>query len=158
GLPVLSVSPGALSLTGPVNGPLQPQALVVTNAGAGVLQVTAVQAPAPVEVMSAGTPGGGTCPPPPFSLQPGVSCTLMVGASGPVNATLQLSSNASATPASVTVTGTPLGNAGGGGCSIGPPGRPADPVWALMLCAAAAVLWRRRARAAQALRRDRPRQ
>jgi mono/diheme cytochrome c family protein len=50
--------------------------------------------------------------------------------------------------ASTTVsssTTTKAQNAGGGGCSIGKPGRPADPVWPLMVGAAVAALaWRKR--------------
>ncbi|WP_036517331.1 choice-of-anchor D domain-containing protein [Nevskia soli] len=145
GAPALSLSPTAIYLTGPTNAPLQPQALVLTNSGAGVLQVTKVAAAAPLQVMDASTPGGGTCPPAPFSLQPGSSCTLMVGASGPVNTQqLQISSNAGAAPSVVSVSGTPLTNAGAGGCSIAPPDRPGDPLWAVMLAAAALALWRRR--------------
>jgi hypothetical protein len=35
-------------------------------------------------------------------------------------------------------------NAGGGGCTIGAPDQPTDPVWPLMLLTAAGVLtWRR---------------
>jgi mono/diheme cytochrome c family protein len=49
------------------------------------------------------------------------------------------------TAVSSGTTTTQAQNAGGGGCSIGQPGRPADPVWPLMVGAAmAALAWRKR--------------
>lgn len=145
----LSLAPPSIVLTSEPNEPLQPQALVLSNVGAGVLEIGSIQAPDPLLVLDATDNGGGTCPPAPFALQPGFSCTLMVTAMDKVQSQVRIISNSSEAVSSVEVSGEPALNAGAGGCSIGRPGQLHDPIWAVLLFGAALVLWRRRQRRAR---------
>lgn len=144
GKPVLGVSPEYMTLSGATNEHLQPQALVLTNIGAGVLDIAGFTAPSNLEVST--QEAGATCPPPPFSLGPGQACTVLVVPLGDdaVNGEIAVNSNSDPAAPTVKVSGQPLENAGAGGCSIGRPDAPFDPVWLLMLGGSMAGLWLRR--------------
>jgi hypothetical protein len=144
GAPMLTLSPEYMTLSGPTNHGLQPQALVLSNAGTAVLDVTGFVVPPGVEIGSDEAKGG-TCPAAPFQLPPGQSCSvLVVPDGGAVNGEIAVQSNSDPAPPTVKVSGAPLENAGAGGCSIGRPDAPFDPVWFLMLGGALAGLWLRR--------------
>lgn len=139
----LSLSPGYITLTSSApNQPMQPEALVLSNDGNAVLRITTITATAGLQALTASSPAGGTCPPPPFDLGPALSCTVMVSALSdqPVSGSVDVYSNSNPAKSSASVQGAPLGNAGAGGCSIGPPDQPQDPIWLLMLMLAVAVL------------------
>lgn len=137
GVPMLGLSPIAMTLTGQPNQPLQPQALVISSDGAAPLQVTAVQAGKDLALLDSGSTGGGNCRPAPFTLAPGASCTMVVNPlARSVSSTITVSSNASAQPAQVGVSGSSLTNVGAGGSAAG-------------LLALAAIAWRRRRRSAR---------
>lgn len=144
GLPLLTVAPEFMTLSGPTNEGLQPQALVLSNAGTAPLQITGFVVPTGVEV-GVDAAKGGTCSPIPFQLQPGQTCSVMViPGGGAVNGAITVLSNSDPAPPTVKVSGEPLTNAGAGGCSIGRPDAPFDPVWLVMLGGALAGLWLRR--------------
>lgn len=145
-LPALILSPASMVLNLNLSNELQPQVLVIGNEGAGTLIVSAVDAPEALKLLDAEEAGGGTCAPVPFEVAPGGGCTLIVAPAvqEAIDATIRLTSNDASATHSVRVQGYPLGNAGAGGCSIGRPGRPDDPVWALMLAGAAFAFWWRR--------------
>lgn len=139
----LSLTPSYITLTSSApNQPMQSEALVLSNDGNAVLRITAITATAGLQALDASAPSGGTCPPPPFDLGPALSCTVMVAALSdqPVSGSVDVYSNASPAKSSASVQGAPLSNAGAGGCSIGPPDQPYDPIWLLMLLLALAVL------------------
>ncbi len=146
GAPLLTLTPSFITLTSDPNQPIQPEALVIGNDGNAVLRVSAIHATSVVQVLDGTAGAGGTCPPPPFELLPGMACTVMIAAlsNGPIDATIDVVSNASTSPTTAKVSGSPVTNAGAGGCSIGPPNRARDPAWALMLAAAIVVLIARR--------------
>ncbi|MDP3859736.1 MAG: choice-of-anchor D domain-containing protein [Stagnimonas sp.] len=142
----LSLNPSYITLTSAPNQPLQPEALVLSNDGNAVLRITAITASAGLQALNASSPTGGSCPPPPFDLGPAQSCTVMVAAlvDQAMSGTVDVYSDANPAKSSATVQGAPLTNAGAGGCSIGPPDQPQDPIWLLMLLLALAVLRYRR--------------
>jgi len=144
--PSITLSPAAMVLVPANDGSLQPQALTIRNEGAGVLEVLAVSGTTEIEIQVPGTDTA-SCTDIPFTLEPGASCTVVVAAAvdGPVRATVTVDSNDPAGARTVSVTGDPLGNEGAGGCSIGRPGQPFDPLWPLLtLGAALTLIWRRR--------------
>lgn len=144
---LLSLNPSYITLTSNApNQPMQPEALVLSNDGGAVLHIAAVTATAGLQALNSSSPSGGTCPPPPFDLNPAQSCTVMVAALAdqPVSGSVDVYSNANPAKSSASVKGAPLSNAGAGGCSIGPPDQPGDPIWLLMLLIALAVLAYRR--------------
>jgi hypothetical protein len=145
GVPVLTLTPEFMTLSGPTNQGLQPQSLLLTNTGAAVLDVTGFTTPPDVSVAT-GPGSDATCGALPFQLLPGQSCSVMVVPSGQssVNGEIAVLSSSSSTPPTVKVAGAPLENAGAGGCSIGRPDAPFDPVWLLMLGGSLAGIWLRR--------------
>jgi hypothetical protein len=120
GVPVLTLMPTAMTLMSAPNQPLQPQTMVVRNDGAAPLQVSSMTADPGIALLDANATGGGTCAPPPFTLAPAGSCTVVVQPTGSmVNGKVNVASNASSTPASMSVSGTALTNAGAGGSAEG---------------------------------------
>lgn len=142
GTPQLGLTPATITLSSAPNQPLQPEALVLSNDGNAVLHVTAITASSNLQALNASMPGGGTCPQPPFDLLPGLSCTVMVSPlqNQPVTGTVDVFSDSASPKSSVAVQGTPLANVGAGGCSIGRPDQPFDPIWLALLLTALAVL------------------
>lgn len=137
GLPVLGLTPSAITLSSAPNQPLQPQTLVLRNDGAAPLQVSAMQADPNIVLLDSNATGGGSCSPPPFTLAPAGSCTVVVQPIGSsVNGAILITSNATSLPASVSVSGTAMTNVGAGGSAIG------------LLALLAAPLLRRRRRGA----------
>ena len=144
--PTLTVSPASVVLVPATDGSLQPQTLTLRNEGAGLLEVQSLVATAAIQIQAAST-AAAPCNDTPFTLEPGVSCTVVVAAAvdGPVRASVTVDSNDPAGARSVPVSGDPLSNEGAGGCSIGRPGQPFDPLWALLTVGSAlTLLWRRR--------------
>lgn len=133
GTPVLSLSPAVIALTSTVNQPLQSQLLVLANDGPAPLHVSAIQAGSGLLLLDSSMTGGGSCAPVPFTIAPGSSCTLVVDpVSNRVSSAIQITSDASAQPAQVAVSGSAVTNAGAGGAAGG------------LLLLASALLARRR--------------
>lgn len=145
GVPLLTVTPEFMTLSGATNQGLKPQSLVLANAGSAPLDVTGFNAPSNLDVKT-GPGSGGTCPALPFQLMPGQSCSVMVvpHSDSAVNGEIAVLSSSNPAAPTVKVSGAPLENAGAGGCSIGRPDAPFDPVWLLMLGGSIAGLWLRR--------------
>ncbi len=118
GLPLMVLTPSAITLTSLPNEPLQPQVLVIGNQGAGPLQVTGEASSSDLALLDAASTGGGSCRPTPFTLAPGASCTLVVNPlANQVNGTVQVVSSSDSQ--SVAVTGTSLLNKGSAGSAAG---------------------------------------
>jgi len=109
----------------------------------------------------AGTYGidSSTCPAVPFSLPAGTDCTVSVSfrptTQGTAAGTLSITSDAAPAVREVALSGSgdPTADVGGGGCTIGDPASPADPLlWTMVLIAAAWLLARQRQRRRTATR------
>lgn len=120
--------------------------LRLMSTGAQALHVTALALTGPYQLDSK------TCPPVPFDLAPGDSCSVEITfapqSSGSLAGTLSISSD-SVTAATTTVTlggeGTPAPKQSGGGCSLIQGQSVLDPtLWILTLGAAAVLVHRRR--------------
>jgi hypothetical protein len=123
---MLTVFPVFMTLTGPIDAALQPQALVLTNEGAGLLTVTGYGIPDSIRIETGGSIGG-DCAPPPFDLNPGQSCSVMVVpvAAGVIDAEIVVQSNSFTAVPNVQVSGEPNTNKGGGGAvKLWPMGSP----------------------------------
>jgi trimeric autotransporter adhesin len=163
--PAIGVAPSAVALTlASGAGTVDPQVLTLQNAGNAVLRVTAARIAS--GSFTLGAAASGACSTMPFDLMPGQACGFAVGWSGaPPNGTetgsLEIDSNAAATPMVVALsatralaagaappaTSTPAAspsNAGAGGCSISEGNSLADPtLWLLTLLAIGVLLSRR---------------
>ena len=124
-----------------------PLALTLANRGVFALRVLQLDVTGPFAVQ------GNTCPALPFTLAAGSTCTLGVTfqptAPGPTTGTLNVTTDASATPAAVDLAGDarPPPDLSSGGCSLAAGDSLVDPMlWALAIVAALALLHRRRAR------------
>ena len=124
-----------------------PAELRLANSGSRALNVLSFTASAPFSVQVK------TCAAVPFVLPPGGECTVSITfqptAEGSNIGTLEIKSDASTPVTVVALSGSaePRANlsSGGGGCSISDGHSPADPtLWALVLLAAAVLLYRRR--------------
>lgn len=157
GVAVTQVSLDKSSLTLPYDATSQTfgaGTVVLTNTGELVASITNLVANNPAVTLTFSSNGGvdGLCTGTSFTLAAGASCTVQVSTSAAVSTQVVVSvAGMGDLPVSVTAsTGASSGrdgnnNAGGGGCSIGQPGQPMDPVWPLMVGAAVGVLaWRRR--------------
>lgn len=146
--PTLQLSSTALQFGATVVGSAAlPLELRLLNTGSTNLNVTALTAAAPFVVH------GKTCAAMPFVLPPGNECTVSVSfnpqAEGNLAGALSITTNASATPVEVALSGR--GEAkpdlSSGGCSIAAGETATDPtLWALVLLAVLALLYRRHAR------------
>ncbi|WP_157360076.1 choice-of-anchor D domain-containing protein [Caldimonas brevitalea] len=148
----LAVSATAVSFSGTQQGSRSlPSELTLSSRGTGSLRVTGLEVQGPYNVQNK------SCPTLPFTLPPGSECTLSItfeptgtGAAGGV---LSITSDASATPQQVTLSGegTPAADTSGGGCSLVEGDTLVDPtLWALLLAAGGVLVWRRREGAADA--------
>ena len=146
----LTASSAGLSLGGVrVGARSEPLELRLASAGDGVVTVTGMQADAPFTVQSK------TCPSVPFTLPRGGDCTVTVSFTPTdartASASLRISTDADTKPLVVPLTGTgeEKANLSSGGCSIASGDTPFDPtLWALVLLAIGAIVYRRRVRAA----------
>jgi trimeric autotransporter adhesin len=153
GSPYLILSTRTLDFGGVrVGARSDPLMLTLAAGGDGVLRVTSMAVAAPFNVQS------GTCPPVPFTLPLGSDCSIQMtfaptSASG-MSTTLSIGTDASAQAVEVSVAGVGQDRAdtSSGGCSMMSGESLADPtLWALVLLAAAGLVYRHRTR--EALRR-----
>lgn len=107
--PILAVEPKLLDFGQvPVGTISSPRTLTISNPGNAALEVMAIGA-----VNAPFLTSGGTCTPPPFTLDPDASCTLQIrfapGLAGPASMMLEISSNAPLDPTqTVTLQGQGL--------------------------------------------------
>ena len=128
--------------------------LVLTNTGDLVATISNVAANDAAVSLTFSSNGGadGLCTGNNFTLASGASCTVLVSTTAAVSTQVLVSvTGVGDLPVSVTASTNSSSNtsgsdnAGGGGCSIGRPDQPMDPIWLLMVGGAAGVLvWRRR--------------
>ena len=146
----LTASAASLSLgsvrVGAQSAPLE---LRLAGAGDGVVQITSMEAGAPFTVQSK------TCPNVPFTLPRGGDCTVSVTFTptdaGAATSMLRIRTNADTKALEVPLAGSgeEKANVSGGGCSMASGDTLADPtLWALLLLAIGALVYRHRARAA----------
>lgn len=146
--PTLQLSSGTLQFGGTVVGAAGlPLELRLLNTGSSNLNVLALTVAAPFVVQ------GKTCAGVPFALPPGNECTLSVSfhpqAEGNLAGTLAITTDASATPLEVALSGRGEAKAdlSSGGCAIAAGESATDPtLWTLVLLAVLALLYRRHAR------------
>jgi trimeric autotransporter adhesin len=122
-----------------------PVELVLQSNGAGPLRVLGMTVSGPFAMTAK------TCPAAPFTLAAGTSCAVSVSfvptSAGAATGALEVTSDASTTPARVllSATGEPAPEVSSGGCSIASGDAATDPtLWILLILAWAALLWRRR--------------
>ena len=145
--PVLAFSASALAFddtrVGARSAPLE---VTLMNSGTLPLTVQAVAATGPYEVQ------GKTCQTTPFVLMPASQCTMSVSfkplATGGGEGALSVTTDASATPMSVALSGDGVAAAdvSSGGCAIVAGDARGDPTLWLLVLLAAGVLWQRRRR------------
>ncbi|WP_396270500.1 choice-of-anchor D domain-containing protein [Ideonella sp.] len=147
--PKLMLSATALSFSVPAaGGTAAAQTVTLSNSGNAPLTISAYSSSNAAFSVSAGASNG--CTAAPLTLAPAASCTLQVSwASGnaeQASGTLQVSSNAAGSPASVTLNGQRESdsNQGGGGCTLGGGDARFDPMLWGMTLLAGLMLWRRR--------------
>ena len=146
----LTASAASLSLGSVrVGAQSAPVELRLASAGNGVVQVTGMESGAPFTVHSK------TCPSPPFTLLSGSDCTVTVTFTPTdaraATATLRISTDANTKALEVPLAGNgeEKADVSSGGCSMASGDTLADPtLWALLLLAIAAIIYRHRARAA----------
>jgi len=142
---VLTMSPATLAFGATAAGAQsEPQELTLTNSGTLPMTVQALAATGPFVLQSK------TCLAPPFVLLPASQCTLALsfrpGAAGAATGALQVTTDASTTPAQAALSGEgrSAADVSGGGCvAIGGDVRTDPTLWALVLLAGG-VLWQRR--------------
>ncbi|MEO8524479.1 MAG: choice-of-anchor D domain-containing protein [Caldimonas sp.] len=127
-----------------------PAAVRLSSSGSGVVTVSAMQVTGSYAIQST------TCPPLPFSLPAGTECTISVSfapvAQGASAGTLSITSDAAPTVREVSLSGSgdPSADVGGGGCTLGDGTSPNDPaLWMMVLLAALCIVRRRRYRLAR---------
>lgn len=148
--PGLSVSTTALNFdTVRVGAQSVPSEITLSSNGSGVVRVLSVAVSGPYAIQTK------TCPAAPFTLQAGSNCTVTVTfqpqAEGIATGLLSITTDASPATreASLSGNGEPPANLSSG-CSMVSGDSLTDPtLWALAFLAAAALLYRRRAREAQ---------
>jgi MYXO-CTERM domain-containing protein len=148
--PGLSVSARALSFDDTrVGAQSLPGEIRLTSDGSGVVRVMGLAVSGPYTVQ------GKSCPSVPFTLMAGNECTLSVTfvpqAEGSATGALQVTTDAAPGSREVALSGRGEAKAdlASGGCSIVSGDSATDPtLWTLVLMALAALVWRRRSRAA----------
>ena len=126
-----------------------PTELTLSGTGVGAVNVTGLQLSGPYVLQ------GKTCATPPFLLAAGSSCTLAVTfqpqTQGSAAGVLRVTTDATPAVQEIALNGSgqAKANLSSGGCSMASGDTLADPtLWALVLLAIAAIVYRRRARAA----------
>lgn len=149
-----SLTPGALTFSAAANTAADAQELVLQSSGSSVLHVDAIRIAAGSFTLAPAS--AQACQATPFDLMPGQSCRVAVSWSstqaGAETGSVELDTNAAATPLSVPIAAAResaaaagMSNVGGGGCSIAGRGGAADPTLWILVALALLVLWRRRA-------------
>jgi hypothetical protein len=146
--PGIALSASTLSFAATTVGAASvPAVLTLTGSGSGVVHVTALAVSGPYAVQSQ------SCLGVPFTLQAGSSCTLTVTfapqASGTAAGVLSLTSDASAAPQQVALSGNgqPAADVTSGGCTLAGADSLTDPtLWAMAALALASLWYRRRER------------
>jgi len=125
-----------------------PVELTLSGTGTGAVTVTGLQVSGPFSLQRK------TCAAPPFQLNAGSSCTMTVTfqpqAEGSASGTLRVTSDAMPALSEIALNGSGQAQAklSSGGCSIASGDTPFDPtLWALVLLAIGAIVYRRRVRA-----------
>jgi hypothetical protein len=157
--PGVALTPTALSFTAAAGAAATEQTLTLQSNGAAVLQVTGLSIASGSFTLAPAATNG--CAAPPFALQPGQSCAVSIAwsssAIGTETGSVQVATNASATPAQVAITATrdalsgPSGGTGGsgssssgGGCSIAQGESLTDPTLLLLVLLSIGVLFCRK--------------
>jgi hypothetical protein len=147
----LTASSATLSLGGVrVGARSEPVEVRLASAGDGVVRITGMEADGPFTVQSK------SCPGVPFTLPRGGDCTVTVTFTPTdaraATASLRISTDADTLPLVIPLAGSgeAKANVSSGGCSLVSGDAPFDPtLWALVLLAAGAIVYRNRARAAR---------
>ena len=150
--PALSLSATTLPFNGVrVGARSLPQDVTLSASGSGIVAVSAIAVSGPFTVQSK------TCPATPFTLAAGSECVLTVTfapvGEGAASGLLSVTNDAVPNLREVALSGSGETEveATSGGCSIADGARATDPtLWALLLAAVAALVYRRRARRAEA--------
>jgi MYXO-CTERM domain-containing protein len=124
-----------------------PSTVRISSSGSGVVTVSAIAVTGTYGIDSS------TCPAVPFTLPAGTDCTVAVSfrpmTQGAAQGTLSITSDAAPAVRDVALSGSgdPTADTSSGGCTIGDPASPADPLlWAMVLLAAGWLYKRRRQR------------
>ena len=124
-----------------------PSSVRISSSGSGVVTVSAIAVTGSYGIDSS------TCPAVPFSLPAGTDCTVSVSFrpmdKGATAGILSITSDAAPAVREVALSGSGEStvDTSSGGCTIGDPRRPADPLlWAMLLIAAAWLFKRHRER------------
>jgi hypothetical protein len=158
--PAIGVVPGTLTFSvtaGASSGGTQ--TLTLQSTGTAVLHVNSVRVASGSFTLAAAATNG--CAPAPFDLSPGQSCAVQVSwastAPGTETGTVEINTTAAAAPTQVALqavrasaaapapAAAGMSNLGAGGCSIARTDTLKDPTLWLLVLAATAVAWRRRA-------------
>jgi hypothetical protein len=155
--PVATLSAATLSLNAVAAATAAPQPLTIQNTGNAVLTITGLQISSGSFTLDPAATNG--CSTPPFDLLPSQSCAVSIGwsstATGTETGSVQITTNASATPVQVAIQATrtaavtppaATGGSSSGGCSIARGNTLFDPTLWLLTLSAAGVLWHRRGR------------
>lgn len=147
-LPNLAPLPTTLSFGATRTGEQSTSIDVTLSAsGVGILRVTAISIDGPFALQSK------TCPTLPFTLAGGSTCVVTLSfrpqAEGSAGGTLRIGTDATPSVREVALTGSGQGrpDLSSGGCSLASGDGPTDPtLWAMLVAAVAAILYRRRVR------------
>ena len=146
--PSLTLSTAALAFEAPASAPRSlPLTVRISSSGTGVVTVSAIAVTGAYGIASS------TCPAVPFTLPAGTDCTVSVSfrptTEGASAGTLSVTSDAAPAVREVALSGSGEStvDTSSGGCTIGDPRAPADPLlWTMVLIAAAWLFARRRQR------------
>ena len=152
----LTATPASMSLADTrIGAQSAPATVVLSNSGMVSALVTALDTSPGFAVDT------GSCGAPPFSMAPNSSCTLSVrfvpSSTGVSNGRLSVQVSGLAAPVEVALegTGTEAADVSGGGCSITSGKKTIDPtLWALMMAAGVAMVYRRKGQSRTRLKRQ----
>ncbi len=154
--PSLALSSAAMAFESTrVGAQSVPAAVRITSSGSGVVTIMAIQVSGAFGIQST------TCPPVPFSLPAGTECSVSLNfrptTQGTAAGTLDITSDAAPAMRQVALSGSgeAAADTTGGGCTIGGPGAPFDPMLWTMLLVALAWLARRELQRRASTRRSR---
>ena len=152
----LTATPASMSLADTrIGAQSAPATVVLSNSGMVSALVTALDTSPGFAVDT------GSCGAPPFSMAPNSSCTLSVrfvpSSTGVFSGRLSVQVSGLAAPVEVALegTGTEAADVSGGGCSITSGQKTIDPtLWALMMAAGVAMVYRRKGQSRTRLKRQ----
>jgi MYXO-CTERM domain-containing protein len=155
--PSLALSTSALAFEDTrVGSQSLPSTVRISSSGSGVVTVSAIAVTGTYVIDSS------TCPAMPFTLPAGTDCTVAVSftptTQGSASGVLSITSDAAPAVREVALSGSGESTAdtSSGGCTIGDPGSPADPLLWTMVLLAAAWLFRRQRQRKRAATRAQP--